>query len=69
MSLLFRHWLDEGYYEEDAMGDLTKIEDPVEIRSVKKDGNLYHHDGYSLSKITDESEISDEYDKSGSKRK
>lgn len=62
MSLLFNHWLDKGYYKEDGMGDLTKIDDPVEIRRVKKNGNLYYHDGYSLSKVTDESEINYDYD-------
>lgn len=64
MSLLFRHWLDEGYYEEDSMGDLTKIDDPIEIRNAEKNGNLYHHDGYSLNKI----EIVNENEKSNTKR-
>ena len=35
MSLLFRNWLDEGYYEEDDWDDLTRIEDPEDIRRAK----------------------------------
>jgi len=36
MSLLFRNWLDEGYYEEDGYGNLFKIDDPIEIHKAKK---------------------------------
>lgn len=36
MSLFFRNWLDEGYYEEDSSGDLTRLEDPKDIRNAKK---------------------------------
>ena len=50
MSLLFRNWLDEGYYIENSWGDLERTDDPKEIRRASLNGNLYHHDGYSLSK-------------------
>jgi len=53
MSLLFRNWLEEGFYEEDSMGDLTKLDDMEKIIESKKLGNLYHHDGYSLEKVND----------------
>ncbi len=50
MSMLFRNWLEEGYYIEDEMGDLTKTDDPREIKRASESGNLYHHDGYCMSK-------------------
>ena len=46
------------------MGDLTKIDDPIEIHNAEKNGNLYHHDGYSLNKI----EIINENEKCNTKR-
>jgi len=51
MSLLFRNWLDEGYYVEDGYGDLTQITDPDEIRNAKKSGTLYEHDGMCMTKV------------------
>lgn len=51
MGMLFRNWLEEGYYEEDGYGDLTKIDDPNEITTAKKNNRLYHHDGYGMSKV------------------
>jgi hypothetical protein len=36
MGLFFRNWLDEGYYEEDSSGDLTRLEDPKDIRNAQK---------------------------------
>lgn len=55
MSLFFRNWLDEGYYEEDSSGDLTRLEDPKDIRNAqKKNGTLYHHDGFSFGKAADD---------------
>ena len=53
MSLLFRNWLEEGYYEEDSMGDLTKLDDIEKVIEAKKDGKLYYHDGYSIGKVDD----------------
>jgi hypothetical protein len=50
MGLLFRNWLEEGYYEEDEMGDLTKIEDPRQIREAANKGTLFHHDGMGMTK-------------------
>lgn len=51
MGMLFRNWLDEGYYEEDRYGDLTKLEDPIEIYRAKKGGSLCYHDGMGMSKV------------------
>lgn len=51
MGLLFRNLLDDGFYEEDGYGDLTRLDSLTEIERVAKEGNLYHHDGYSISKI------------------
>lgn len=49
MSLLFRNWLDEGFYEEDEMGDLTKLESPEDIFRAARSGTLYEHDGMGMS--------------------
>ena len=54
MSLFFRNWLDEGYYEEDSSGDLTRLEDPKDIRNAQRNGTLYHHDGFSFGKAADD---------------
>lgn len=54
MSLLFRNWLEKGFYVEDGYGDLTKTDDINEIAEAKNDGKLYEHDGYSLNKINNE---------------
>jgi hypothetical protein len=51
MSLFFRHWLDEGFYEEDGYGDLYKVNDPVEINILQKEGRLYYNDGFTTSKV------------------
>lgn len=57
MGMLFRNWLDEGFYEDDGYGDLTKLEDPIEIYRAKKSGSLYHHDGMGVSKVDKYDEI------------
>lgn len=57
MSLFFRNWLDEGFYEEDSMGDLTRLEDPIEIHRAQKQGNLYQHDGMGMSKVSESENI------------
>jgi hypothetical protein len=54
MGMLFRNWLDEGFYEEDSMGDLTRLTDPREIRRAEAEGTLFVHDGMGLSKATPE---------------
>jgi hypothetical protein len=56
MSLLFSNWLNEGYYEDDGRGDLTRIKDPADILRIQKEGNLYHNDGFTTDKV-DENEI------------
>lgn len=58
MGLLFRNWLDEGYYEEDGMGDLTRIEDPKEILEAQKQGRLYQNDGMATTKVSEDENIS-----------
>jgi hypothetical protein len=55
--MFFRNWLDEGYYEEDSWGDLTRLEDPQDIRRAQKNVSLYHHDGYSMSKSSDDENL------------
>ena len=50
MSLLHRNWLPEGYYEEDSMGSLNRIEDPREIEEARRRGDLYYHDGYCMGR-------------------
>ncbi len=54
MGLLFRNWLEEGYYEEDSMGELTKLEDPADILRAQNEGNLYQHDGMGMTKVNDD---------------
>lgn len=54
MGLLFNNWLEEGYYEDDGFGDLTRIEDPQEIREAQKQGRLYENDGMATTKVGDE---------------
>ncbi len=50
MGLFFRNWLEEGFYEEDSQGDLTKITDPEVIKEAASNGTLHEHDGISMSK-------------------
>lgn len=57
MGLLFRNWLDEGYYEEDGMGDLTRIEDPDDILRAQKEGTLYENDGMGTTKVPKDANI------------
>jgi len=57
MGLLFRNWLEEGFYEEDGLGDMSKIEDISEILEAHKKGKLYRHDGMGLSLVRDNEEI------------
>ena len=57
MSLLFRNWLEEGYYEEDSMGDLTRIEDPADILRAQQEGKLYQNDGMATTKVSEDENI------------
>lgn len=57
MSLLFRNWLDEGYYEEDGWGDLYRIEDPVDILRAKKAGTLFHNDGIATTQVYEDEKL------------
>jgi hypothetical protein len=57
MGMLFRNWLEEGFYEEDEMGDLTRIDEPRQIREAANRGTLYHHDGMGMSKSDNPDDI------------
>jgi len=57
MGLLFSNWLEEGFYEEDGYGDLTRIKDPDKIHKAKKEGRLFEHDGMGMCKVNEEDEI------------
>lgn len=57
MSMLFRNWLDEGYYEEDGMGSLTRLEDPADIRAAQQAGTLYENDGMATTKVDENQDI------------
>jgi hypothetical protein len=50
MSILFRSWLPEGYYEEDGMGGMNSISDPRDLEDARKRGDLYYNDGMGMSK-------------------
>jgi hypothetical protein len=58
MGLLFAHWLEEGFYEDDGYGDLTRIDDPEEILEAHKQGRLYENDGFSTTKVNEDEDIS-----------
>ena len=57
IRLLFRNWLDEGYYEEDSWGDLTRIEEPEDIRRAKNAGTLYENDGMATTKVPEDAKL------------
>ena len=57
MGLLFRNWLDEGYYEEDSWGDLTRIEDPDRILEAQKEGKLYQNDGMATTRVGEDEKL------------
>lgn len=52
MGMHFRNWLEEGYYEEDEFGDLSKIEDPYHIHKIQSEDKLYYHDGLGMTKVS-----------------
>jgi hypothetical protein len=57
MSMFGRNWLNEGFYEEDSWGDLTRIEDKEQIIDAQKNGKLYRNDGYSTDHINENDEL------------
>ena len=57
MSLLFRNWLEEGYYEEDGWGDLTRLEDPADILRARNAGTLYENDGMATTKVPEDAKL------------
>lgn len=57
MGLMFRSYLEEGYYEEDGMGGLSKIEDPREISNALSKGTLFENDGYATTKVPEETKL------------
>lgn len=45
--------MEEGFYEEDEMGDLNRLSDGKQIKEAVSKGSLYHHDGLGMSKCDD----------------
>ncbi len=57
MSIFGRNWLEEGFYEDDGYGDLTRIDESnINMFSKKHRKDLYYHDGYSITKLNDSEE-------------
>lgn len=52
MGILFRNWLEEGYYEEDESGDLTRLTSKSDIKAAAEKGTLYEHDGMGISRAS-----------------
>ena len=51
MGLLFNNYLDEGFYEEDSYGILTKITNPKKIVEAQQNGTLYENDGIATTQV------------------
>ena len=49
--MLFRNWLDEGYYQEDDYGDLYRVENPYDLHDLQISGKLYYNDGMSTNRV------------------
>lgn len=58
MALLGRNYGENGYYEEDSIGEFTKVEDFIEILRIQKEGNLHYHDGMNMNKVDKNEKIS-----------
>jgi capsid portal protein len=57
MGLLFNNYLDEGFYEEDSYGTLTKITNPKKIVEAQQKGALYENDGIATTKVKKDEDI------------
>lgn len=57
MGLLFNNYLDEGFYEEDSYGTLTKITDPKKIIEAQQKGTLYENDSMATTKVSKDENI------------
>jgi capsid portal protein len=57
MGLLFNNYLDDGFYEEDSYGTLTKITDPKKIIEAQQNGTLYENDGIATTKVRKDEDI------------
>jgi capsid portal protein len=57
MGLLFNNYLDEGFYEEDSYGTLTKITNPKKIVEAQQNGSLYENDGIATTKVRKDQDI------------
>jgi capsid portal protein len=57
MGLLFNNYLDEGFYEEDSYGTLTKITNPKKIVEAQQNGALYENDGIATTKVRKDQDI------------
>ena len=51
MSMFFRNWLEEGYYEEDSWGDMTRLDNVADIQAAASKDTLFEHDGMGMSKV------------------
>ena len=57
MGQLFNNYLDEGFYEEDSYGTLTKITNPKKIVEAQQNGALYENDGIATTKVKKDKDI------------
>ena len=57
MGLLFNNYLDDGFYEEDSYGTLTKITDPKKIVEAQQNNTLYENDGIATTKVRKDQDI------------
>ena len=57
MGLLFNNYLDEGFYEEDSYGTLTKITNHKKIVEAQQNGALYENDGIATTKVKKDEDI------------
>lgn len=49
MGVFSHKYTDEGYYTEDEMGHLIKVQDPNELIDALEGDRLFYCDGYSMS--------------------
>jgi hypothetical protein len=53
MGIFSDRYLEDGYYQEDEAGNLTRINDDTEFFQALEDGNLLKSDGYSVTPVND----------------
>lgn len=57
MGLLFNNWAEPGYYEDDGYGGYSRVSSLEKIFEAYKKGELFHHDGMSMTKVNNALEI------------